>query len=519
MSNDLIVSVSPEDVSIALLRGKDLIEINKEKNNYAFNVGDYYLARVSRVIPNLNAAFVDVGYEKDAFLHYLDLGPQIRSLNKYIHETLNGKQKSSNLMYFKFEPEIQKDGKIGDILKAGSHVLVKIAKEPISQKGPRLSCELSFPGRFVVLVPFSDKISVSSKIKDSAERDRLRKTLHALIPKNFGAIVRTAAENQSLADLEKDINDLVARWDSMFEHIKTAKPPEKVLGELNRATTILRDMVNKNFTFDHIFVNDKKYFQDIQAYIHTNFPDKGKDVKLYQGKLPIFEHYGINKQIKSLFGRNVPMKSGAYLIIEHTEALHVIDVNSGNNIKSGDSQESSALAINLEAADEIARQLRLRDMGGIIVVDFIDMYKMENKKTLYRKMKEAMKDDKAKHNVLPPSKIGLIQITRERVRPQINIETKEVCPSCAGTGKVNASIVLMDEIHIRLNNLLKLTGTPKPLRVIVHPYVEAYIKKGLFSSLYKTWRKEFQKQFTIESRDSYQFLEFRFFSPDGNEVV
>lgn len=304
----------------------------------------------------------------------------------------------------------------------------------------------------------------------------------------------------------------------MFEHIKSAQPPEKVLGELNRATTILRDMVNKNFTFDHIFVNDKKYFEEIRSYIQANFTNKEKDVKLYQGKLPIFEHYGINKQIKSLFGRNVPMKSGAYLIIEHTEALHVIDVNSGNNIKSGESQESSALAINMEAAEEIARQLRLRDMGGIIVVDFIDMYRLENKKTLYKKMKEAMKDDKAKHNVLPPSKIGLIQITRERVRPQINIETKEVCPTCAGTGKTNASIVLIDEIHIRLNNMLRSAST-KPLRLIVHPYVEAYLKKGLFGSTYKKWRKEFKKQFTLESRDSYQFLEFRFFGPDGNELV
>ncbi len=519
MSNDLIVNVSPEEVSIALLKGKDLVELNKEKNNYAFNVGDYYLAKVSRVIPNLNAAFVDVGYEKDAFLHYLDLGPQIRSLNKYVQDVTSGKQKSSNLMYFKFEPEIQKDGKIGDVLKPGSLVLVKIAKEPISQKGPRLSCELSFPGRYVVLVPFSDKVSVSSKIRDTAERERLKKIVQSFIPKNFGVIVRTAAENQTVADLEKDMQELMSRWDEIFNNMKVAKAPEKVLGELNRASTMLRDMVNKNFTFDHIYVNDKNYFEEIRAYVHNNFPDKEKDVKLYQSKIPIFEHFGINKQIKTLFGRNVPLKSGAYLIIEHTEALHVIDVNSGNNVKSGENQENSALAVNLEAAEEIARQLRLRDIGGIIVVDFIDMYKAENKKILYKKMKEAMKDDKAKHNVLPPSKIGLIQITRERVRPQINIETTEVCPSCAGSGKVSASLVLVDEIKIKLHNLLKDNSVKKPLKLIVHPFVEAYLKKGLFSSIYKKWRKEFKKQFTLESRDSYQFLEFRFFTPDDVEVV
>lgn len=519
MSNDLIVNVSPDEVSIALLKGKDLVELNKEKNNYAFNVGDYYLAKVSRIIPNLNAAFVDVGYDKDAFLHYLDLGPQIRSLNKYVQDVLSGKQKSSNLMYFKFEPEIQKDGKIGDVLKPGSHVLVKIAKEPISQKGPRLSCELSFPGRYVVLVPFADKISVSSKIRDAAERNRLKKIVHSLIPKNFGAIIRTAAENQSVEDLEKDMQEVMSRWEEIFNNMKQAKAPEKVLGELNRATTMLRDMVNKNFSFDHIYVDDKHYYEEIRSYVHNNFPEKEKDVKLYQGRIPIFEHFGINKQIKILFGRNVPLKSGAYLIIEHTEALHVIDVNSGNNVKSGENQENSALAVNLEAAEEIARQLRLRDIGGIIVVDFIDMYKAENRKILYKKMKEAMKDDKAKHNVLPPSKIGLIQITRERVRPQINIETTEVCPSCAGTGKVSASLILVDEIKIKLKNLLKDNTIKKPLKLIVHPYVEAYLKKGLFTSIYKKWRRELGKQFTVESRDSYQFLEFRFFTPSDKEVV
>jgi ribonuclease G len=219
------------------------------------------------------------------------------------------------------------------------------------------------------------------------------------------------------------------------------------------------------------------------------------------------------------------MKSGAYLIIEHTEALHVIDVNSGNNVKSGDTQEASALAVNLEAAEEIARQLKLRDMGGIIVVDFIDMYKMEHKKILFKKMKEVMKEDKAKHNVLPPSKIGLIQITRERVRPQINIEVNEVCPSCKGTGKIAPSVVMTDELEIRLNNLCKDPAVKKPLQLLVHPYVETYIKKktggGLFStqSLLKDWHKKAGHKFTLEGRDSFQFLEYKFLDATGEEIL
>lgn len=519
MSNDLIISVSPDEVSIAFLQNKELVELNKEKNDNAFNVGDYYLAKVSRVIPNLNAAFIDVGYEKDAFLHYLDLGPEIRSLNKYVQDTVAGRQKQSNLMYFKFEPEIRKDGKIGDVLKPGQYVMVKIAKEPISQKGPRLSCELALPGRYLVLVPFSDKISISSKIKEQAERDRLKKLIQSIQPKNFGVIVRTAAENIKVAELDKDLTDLVNRWESAFQAIKTAKAPQKVLGELNRTTTLLRDMVNKNFSFDNVFVSDKTYYEDIKAYVRENFPDKEKGIKFYNGKLPIFEHFGVNKQIKSLFGRNVPMKSGAYLIIEHTEALHVIDVNSGNNVKNSETQEASALAVNLEAADEIARQLRLRDIGGIIVVDFIDMYKHDNKKVLYKKMKEAMRNDRAKHNVLPPSKIGLIQITRERVRPQINIETQETCPSCGGSGKIGASVIVVDEIETKLNNLLKDATARKPIKLVVHPFIEAYLKKGWFSSVYKQWRKKYKKQFTLEARTSLQFLEYRFYDPTGKEIV
>lgn len=518
MNHDLIVHVSPEEVSIAQLQDKELVELNKEKNNYAYNVGDYYLAKVSRVIPNLNAAFIDVGYEKDAFLHYLDLGPQIRSLNKFVQDTLSGKQKASHLMYFKFEPEIQKDGKIGDVLKPGQHMLVKIAKEPISNKGPRLSCELALPGRYLVLVPFSDKISISSKIRDAAERDRLRKLLQSIQPKNFGVIVRTAAENQKVMDLDKDLNELIARWESMYKGIAEGKAPEKVLGELNRTTTLLRDMMNKDFQYDNIFVNDKTYFNEITQYMRETIPDKEKSVKLYTGRMPIFEHFGITKQIKSLFGRNVPMKSGAYLIIEHTEALHVIDVNSGNNVKSKESQEGSALAVNLEAATEIARQLRLRDIGGIIVIDFIDMYKAENRKILFKRMREVMATDRAKHNVLPPSKIGLIQITRERVRPQVHIETQENCPSCGGSGKIGASVVLVDEIEIKLANVSAESTSKKPLTLVVHPYVEAYLRKGFFNSIYKQWKKKHGK-FTLESRQSLQFLEYHIQDATGETKI
>jgi ribonuclease G len=512
VSNDLVINVTPEEVNIAQLRNRELYELNKEKSNYAFNVGDYYLARVTRVISNLNAAFVDVGYEKDGFLHYLDLGPDIRSLNKFVGDSVSGKTKHSTLQHLRFEPQIQKDGKIGDVLKAGQHVLVKIAKEPISQKGPRLSCELSFPGRYLVLVPFNDKVNISSKIRENKERDRLKKIISGNVPKNFGVIVRTASENKSEEDLLRDLEELIQRWSLCFKNIRNLKAPAKVLGELNRTTTLLRDMVNKDFSFDNIYVDDDVYVEQLLEYTRANFPDKESSIKRFKGKLPIFEHFGVNRQIKMLFGRNVPLKSGAYLIIEHTEALHVIDVNSGNNVKSADTQENAALAVNLEAAEEIARQLRLRDLGGIIVVDFIDMYKADNRKILFKKMKEAMKDERAKYNVLPPSKIGLIQITRERVRPQINIETAEVCPACKGSGKVESTLLLTDEILQQLKSYFQQNTSEKSVKLQVHPFVESYLSKGWFNPIIRQWNKELKRKIALEGRSAYHMLEYHIVS-------
>ncbi|GIV28081.1 MAG: ribonuclease G [Bacteroidia bacterium] len=445
MSYELVINSQPNEMLIALLKEKRLIELHREKKNIAFSVGDIYLGRVKKVMQGLNAAFVDVGHEKDAFLHYLDLGPQVLSLNKYVKDVRNGKQNTSSLMYFKNEEDIRKDGKISDVLQSGQDIIIQIAKEPISTKGPRISSEISIAGRYIVLVPFSERVSVSQKIKNSEEKERLKKLMLNIKPKNFGVIVRTVAEGKSVADLENDLKDLMKKWDDLFKELKNANPPYKALGELDRASAFLRDMLNPSYS--SITVNEQEVYDEIRSYLQNIAPDKENILKLYKSNLSIFEHFGLEKQIKSLFGKTVTMKSGAYLIIEKTEALHVIDVNSGNRSKSDMSQESNALEVNLDAAVEIARQLRLRDMGGIIVVDFIDMHDPENRKILYQRLKEEMAEDKAKHTILPPSKFGLVQITRERVRPEVEVKTTEKCPSCGGTGEVQASILLTDEIE------------------------------------------------------------------------
>ena len=519
MSYELIINSAGNDTVIALLNDKRLVELHKERGSTRFSVGDIYLGKVKKVMTGLNAAFVDVGYEKDAFLHYLDLGPQAASFIKYTKAVKDGKQNVSNLMYFKNEGDIPKDGKINNVVQSGQNILVQVAKEPISAKGPRITSEISIAGRYLVLIPFSDKISVSQKIRDSEEKRRLKDLMQTIKPKNFGVIVRTVAENKTVTDIENDLNDLVAKWDECFKALQSAEPPTRVLGEMDRTNSMLRDLLNANF--NNIHVNDAKVYEELKTYLGSIAPDKVEIVKHYNNaKVPIFDHFGIEKQIKGLFGKTVNMKSGAYLIIEHTEALHVFDVNSGNRAKSDKTQEENALAVNLEAADEIARQLRLRDMGGIVVIDFIDMHNPDNRKILFEKLKEEMKGDRAKHNILPPSKFGLVQITRQRVRPEMNVDVQEVCPSCSGTGKVQPSVLFVDTIESTLKYIAK-EQNQKNIIICVHPYIEAYITKGSFfkPSILKKWKKATGANIEVRSMAAFGLMEYKFYNKLEDEIV
>lgn len=518
MNSDLIINSAPGEVNIALLEDKQLVELNKDKKDQSFAVGDIYLGRVKKLIPSLNAAFVDVGHEKDAFLHYLDLGPQVNSLMKLIKQsTTAGKTADPMMTNFENERDINKGGKINQVLTINQWVMVQIAKEPISSKGPRITSEISLAGRFVVLIPFSDHISVSQKIKSAEERQRLKRLVQSIKPKNFGLIVRTVADGKKTAELDKDVQDLVAKWKSAFEQLKTAKPPQKILGELNRTSTILRDLLSPNF--NNIHVNDPVMFDEIRNYLSSISSEQADIVKLYKGKQPIFEHFGIEKQIKAAFGKTVTMSTGSYLVIEHTEAMHVIDVNSGGRARIADAtQESNALQTNMEAAAEIARQLRLRDMGGIIVVDFIDMTNPANKKALYDHVKKEMSRDRARHTILPPSKFGLIQITRERVRPETNITTVEKCPACDGTGEIKASILLVDEIENNLRYFVQ-EQNEKELTIQVHPYLEAYLNKGMFfNTLVNKWKKKYKAKLRVFPNMSYHFMEYHFFNKAEEEI-
>lgn len=514
-STELIIRSGDGEVDIALLENKGLVEYHNEKLDKGFNVGDLFLGRVKRLVPGLNAAFVDVGYEKDAFLHYHDLGPQAASLQKYISESITGKKTAGDLRDFVLEPDIDKNGKIDSVLKPNKYLLVQIAKEPISTKGPRLTCEISIAGRYLVLVPFSERISVSQKIKSREERDRLRRLISSIKPKNFGVIVRTVAENKKVAELDQDLRDLMSKWQEGFENFTSSKPPKKVLGELDRTNAILRDLLSPSF--NQIVVDEKDLFSDITGYLKTISPESEKIVKLHKSKIDIMEHFGIEKQIKTLFGKHVTMKSGAYLVIEHTEAMHVIDVNSGNTAKSETNQEASALRTNIEAAEEIARQLRLRDMGGLIVIDFIDMRQAENRKHVHEKLKGYMEQDRAKHQVLPVSRFGLVEITRQRVRPEMEIKTAEKCPTCNGTGEVQAAITVIDEIE---NNLKAVFDEQKEssVKLMAHPFVAAYLQKNMYGYQRK-WFKQFKKWIAIEPKNALTLLDYEFVDKNGAEIL
>lgn len=515
MSNELIINAAQKGNRIALLKDRRLVECHYEDIGDTFTVGDIHLGTVKKVVPGLNAAFIDLGYEKDAFLHYLDLGPNIKSLNKYVKLVQSNSPKiTSKLAKFKLEPEIDKDGKISQVLTKNQNILVQIVKEPISTKGPRLSCELSIAGRFIVLVPFSNAISVSKKIQEKDERQRLIRLLTSIKPENFGIIIRTVAEGKEVAELDRDLKNLVRKWEEGFNNLKTAKPRDKVIGELNRASSILRDMLNESF--DSITVDNPEIFEEIKSYVKTFAPDKEKIVKFHSGKNKLFEVAGIEKQLKTLFGKSVSLPGGGYIIIEHTEALHVIDVNSGNKSNAESDQENTALNVNLESAREIARQLRLRDMGGIIVVDFIDMKKAENRRLVYEKMKDEMKDDRSKFVILPLSKFGLMQITRQRVRPEVNIATMENCPTCNGTGKINASILVSDQIENNLEHLL-MKQNEKKVHLVVHPFIFAYYTRG-FPSIRMKWYLKYKRWVCIQKDTSLGITEYKFRNEQGEDI-
>ena len=511
MTSEVIIDVQPKDISIALLEDKELVEYQQEQRTVSFSVGNIYVAKVKKLMPGLNACFVDVGAERVAFLHYLDLGSQFYSYEKYLKQVVSDRKKLYPIQKAHIQPELKKDGSIANTLKVGQEILVQIVKEPINTKGPRLTCELSFAGRYLVLIPFDDSVSVSTKIKRGEERSRLKQLIQSIKPKNFGVIVRTVAEGKRAAELDGELKVLLKRWEDTITKVqKTNERPKLCFEEESRAVALLRDLFNP--TYDGIHINDAQIFDEIKNYLEIIAPEKKEIVKLYKGTVPIFDNFNVTKQLKSGFGKTVNYKHGAYLIIEHTEAMHVVDVNSGTRIKKENDQEANALETNLGAADELARQLRLRDMGGIIIVDFIDMKLPEDRQMLYERMCKNMQKDRAKHNILPLSKFGLMQITRQRVRPAMSVNVEETCPTCFGKGTIKSSFLFTDTLENKIDNLVNKIGIRK-FYLHVHPYVAAYINKGVFS-LKLQWQMKYGLDVRVIPSQKLAFLQYEFYDDD-----
>ncbi len=514
MNKELIINVTSSEITIALFEDKQLVELNKEKGKTGYAVGDIYLGKVKKIMPGLNAAFVNVGHEKDGFIHYLDLGPQFTTLHKLLGPLMSRK-KVTPFSSLKLDKPLSKTGKISSHIASGQSIVVQVAKEAISTKGPRLTADVSLAGRNVVLIPLSNKISISQKIRSNEERNRLKKIATGVLPHNYGVIIRTAAVGKGVEDLEQDITSLVEKWEQALQNIRTLTPPALLLGEMNRTTTIIRDLLSGSFS--SIYVDDPAVFEEVRDYIATIAPEKTKIVKLYKGNVPIFDNFDVSKQIMSLFSKYVSLRKGAYLIIEHTEALHVIDVNSGNRAKVEDDQERTAMDVNLSAAAEIARQLRLRDMGGIIVIDFIDLHKGENRTALVEEMTKLMAPDRAKHTILPLSKFGLMQITRQRVRPETHIDMHEVCPACHGTGQVSPSALLDEQIENQIAYFTRDRGE-NFIKLRVSPVVGAFLQKG-FPSLRLRWMLKYRCRLQVLSDTHTGIVETKFFNRYDEELL
>ncbi len=506
MANKLVIHKNADEVQIAVLNEKnELVQLQKESlsDKNKIQVGDIFLGRVKKIMPSLNAAFVDIGHSKEGFLYYLDLGNYIKSQIKYFNVLLNSKQYTP-IEEIELKEEAPKEGNIKDYVKPNLTLPVRVIKEPISNKGARLSASLSFAGNYLVFIPFSEGVMISRKIEDNAKKRYLRKVLEGTIHKNTGIIVRTAAEKTDIDTLIKEYDSLYHKWEKFcFSVIKAdrLKVPMKIYSENTRAVSFLRDILSLDVS--EILIDDEGIYNDLKSYLVKTHPEWLNKVTYKRTKQGLFLDLGIDKKIQKSFGKYVSFGKGSYLIIEKTEALHTIDINSGKFKDKTLSPEDAALKVNLSATEEIAKQLKLRDLGGIIVVDFIDQREEKNRKKVVDELKKHLQNDKAKINVLPMSKFGLVQITRERVRPEVKIETEHKCPYCKGTG------ILMEPESSVIDKIEKSIRETSARKIVlkVHPFVRAYLKNSPFKFKFK-WFFKFKKRVKIKEDTSLNLLEF-----------
>ncbi len=524
MVKEIIINSSTTQTRVAITEDGNLVDFFVDYPENRRMVGDIYLGKVARVLPGIKAAFIDIGMKHDAFLHFSDIGARTQQFQDMLGDDdsdvdeedddespnktdLENKAHNGHHNHHNGGHKDAQENPVIPKLYKGDDILVQITKEPVNNKGVRVTSSVSLPGRFCVLLPFDNKIGVSKKIYDFKERRRLRHLARGILPKNFGLIIRTVAKNQTEEALKDDLNNLVKTWELIETTAKSETPPALVHQDLNTTSSVIRDLFSSDVS--KVFIDSKKLYKQIKSYVQVVQPGLADKIEQFRTNASIFDSFKIEEQIKTLMGRKVPLPSGGYLIIEHTEAMVVIDVNSGRYAKSKE-QELNSLKTDLEASREIARQLRLRDIGGIIVIDFIDLEDEKNRKKIYDELKKEFRKDRAKVSILPMSDFGLVQITRQRIRQNIMQAMKEVCPYCLGTGLLTKHSHMVYDLEERLKKFRR-TSKERTFIVKCNPVVMAKLKENKLKSIFKLQFK-YWVRLILEEDASLPLGEIKFFS-------
>jgi len=507
MKNQIIIHASGKQTRIALLENGELAQLFIESEENQRTVGNIYLAKVHKVMSGIRAAFIDMGTPKDAFLHFSDAGDHLKEyvqmLNgkNAIHQNVRNELKQTN---FDKISNYEKQRWAGKILRPGQQLLVQIVKEPIGSKGPRVSTDITVAGRFLVLIPMGEYIAVSRKINNYKERRRLKSVVGSMVPEGFGVIIRTVAKGKDKQAIEDDMRNVLKKWERILKQLETAKPPALLYKDLDMTESLVRDLFAKQY--NRVLVDDPEMHKQIKSYVSQVAPQMIPNVELYKGREHIFDFMKVAKDVDSIFSPRVRMPSGGYLIFEQTEAMYVVDVNSGP-YAAKEKQEDNSLKTNLDAAREVAKQLRLRDIGGIIVVDFIDLRKGKNRKKIYDELKKEFKKDPAKTNVIGMSDFGLVQITRQRIRPSVVNSVSTVCPTCGGSGNVVTQNTIIADLDAWLSKF-RTTTDYRAVDIYINPYLKSYLEKG-FLSIKRRWMFRYRIKISLIADDTISLNEYK----------
>ena len=512
MASKIIFNVTGKCNNVLLLKNNEITEFHKDSKRGDHVVGDIYLGNVVRVVPSLNAAFVNIGDERDAFLDYSDLSPNIKAILPFVDKAIKGKKVDINKL--DLSVQTSKDGKIEDVLKVNQKVIVQISKEVIDSKGARISAHIALTGASIILTPFANWVKISNKIEKAQQVKLLEQLGSSIRPPNFGLLMRTAAAGQGIAKLDQELKRLLQRWEKMLKKLPNAEVGNKLIGYPRSVLVIMKELFDENC--EQIIIDDKKTYEEIRTYLREMLPEREKAVHFYRGKRNIFDYLSIRHKLEALLGKIVGIKGGGYIIIEQTEALCVIDVNTGSYIAEKEGREEIALSVNLAAVEEIGRQLRLRDIGGIIVVDFIGMKSLKSRKKVHEAMKACLAQDPARSNALPLSKICLMEITRARVRPALFLKNREICPSCYGSGSVQPTSSVVEFLEEQLR-LLLLKHKLRHITIRVHPYIYAYLHQGFLSKKWQ-WFLNYWQWIRIIQDSSLSVVEYQILNKN-KEIV